>query len=291
MPSILVVDDSPLDRRLIGHLLTQEDDDWQVEFANDGQEAIELFGKRDFDLVVTDLQMPRVDGLGLVKAVREQKPHIPVLLVTSQGSQEVAFEALRLGAINYSPKSKLSKDLLGTAKHVLDFAKQINQVSSNACARNNFSFVLENDSDLIAPIIKTLEANLPDWTEADRLRIGMAINEAVTNAIYHGNLEVDSELRVEDESRFYELVKQRRLERPYSLRRVRLNAEFTADRIEVSVLDQGPGFNPARVADPTCPENLERLCGRGLLLIRSFMDEVRHNNRGNRISMVKKRPA
>ena len=55
------------------------------------------------------------------------------------------------------------------------------------------------------------------------------------------------------------------------------------------VRDEGPGFDPATLPDPTDPSNLERVGGRGLLLIRTFMDEVRHNESGNEITFVKRR--
>lgn len=288
MPSILVVDDSKIDRLLIGNLLSKNPC-WEIAYAENGEEAIEKIRVDSFDLIVTDLQMPRVDGLGLVRFVRQEKPELPVLLVTSRGSDDIAVEALRLGATHYSSKTKLNKDLYDTAKQVLEFSKRLHKARSLEEQKDIFNFVLENDTQMISPMIAMLESYLPDWTEADRLRIGMAINEAVSNAIYHGNLEVASELKEEDEGAFFELVDVRKNMLPYSGRRVRVEAQYLPDEIRVKVCDQGPGFNPDSVADPTRAENLERLSGRGLLLIRSFMDQVEHNSTGNEISMVKRR--
>ncbi len=291
MTSILVVDDCAIDRRLIGHILGH-DKSWRLQFAEDGDQAIELLSHTAFDLVVSDLQMPHVDGLELVKFIRSQKPQLPIVLVTSQGSQEIAVAALRHGATNYSPKSKLSRDLFATAKHVLEISEQVKEHSGTGKSeQTRFCYVLENDAEMVVPLIATLEENLPSWTEADRLRIGMAINEAVTNAIIHGNLEVDSGLKDEDEELFYHLTAERQFQSPYAERRVRLDAEFTDDRIIVAVTDQGPGFDPNAIDDPCRQENIERLSGRGLLLIRSFMDSVEHNSCGNCISMIKNRGA
>ena len=55
------------------------------------------------------------------------------------------------------------------------------------------------------------------------------------------------------------------------------------------IRDEGRGFDPAALSDPTSPQNLDRLTGRGLFLIRTFMDEVRHNDVGNEITLVKRR--
>ncbi len=289
MTSILVVDDCPVDRKLIGSLL-QKQSNWDIRFAEDGQQALDQIEQTSFDLVVTDLQMPNLDGLELVKCVRQNHSQLPVVLVTSKGSQDIAVEALKLGATNYSPKSKLNRDLFGTAKHVLEFSKQLLQTPTTESQECCFSFVLENDSEMVAPVLSTLESNMPAWLESDRLRVGMAINEAITNAINHGNLEVDSELKEQDETQFFDLIDKRKIQTPYADRRVLIEAEYNKDEICIRISDQGPGFDPQCVADPTCRENLEKLSGRGLLLIHSFMDRVEHNTVGNQIFMVKQRP-
>ena len=80
MTKILVVEDSPVDRMLVGGLLGKEQE-WNIEFANDGKEAIDLIGSSEAmpDVVITDLQMPRVDGLALVTMVREAYPNLSLI--------------------------------------------------------------------------------------------------------------------------------------------------------------------------------------------------------------------
>ena len=129
MVTILVVEDSSVDRMLIGGLLAKEgvtnDGDWEIEFACDGQEALTRLNaanRSGIDLIVTDLQMPNLDGLGLVKEIRRTQPQLPVILITSQGSEEIAIEALRAGATSYSPKSMLRTDLVRTIRQILVMA-------------------------------------------------------------------------------------------------------------------------------------------------------------------------
>ena len=102
MARILVVDDSPLDRTLISGLLSVRSE-WKIELANDGIQAVQAIGSFEPDLIVTDLRMPEMDGLQLVKHVREHHPEIPVVLTTSVGSEQIAIEALRAGATSFSP--------------------------------------------------------------------------------------------------------------------------------------------------------------------------------------------
>ena len=85
------------------------------------------------------------------------------------------------------------------------------------------------------------------------------------------------------------LLAERRQQQPYCGRRVFIGAEETRSGVTYSIRDEGPGFDPSTLSDPTDPSNLEKLSGRGLLLIRTFMDEVHHNPTGNEITMVKRR--
>ena len=289
MKKILVVDDSPVDRLLIQRLL-EKSNEWQVIAVDDGAAAIELLGHTLVDLIVTDLQMPNVDGLALVLAVKKRWPNLPIVLVTGSGSDQIAVQALQSGAANYSPKSALQKDLSATVRFVLEIA-DLSHASPAATNQSSYrsGFVLENDCKLIGPLIEHLQSQLPEWSDTLRLQIGMAVGEAMTNAMHHGNLEVNSDLRIGDESDYYRMIRERRIVAPFCDRRVRIQVNFDPEEIQIEVNDEGKGFNPSHVADPTAEENLDKLSGRGLLLIRSFMDEVRHNQDGNHIVMIKRR--
>src|SRR5262245_56994905 len=117
MSTVLVVDDSAVDRSLIGGLLDRESD-WRVEFANNGGQAMSRLRGLEVDVVVTDLNMPEMDGLDLVRAVRIQYPDLPVILITGQGSESLAIEALEQGAASYVPKARLGEMLAETVEQV-----------------------------------------------------------------------------------------------------------------------------------------------------------------------------
>ena len=92
MPNILVVDDSAVDRRLVGGLI-EKDPDLSVTFAANGTHALTMMRQAVPALVLTDLIMPEMNGLQLVKAIREQHPFVPVILMTSKGNEEIAVQA------------------------------------------------------------------------------------------------------------------------------------------------------------------------------------------------------
>ncbi len=103
----------------------------------------------------------------------------------------------------------------------------------------------------------------------------------------HGNLELDSQWRQDEEATYYKIAEERRHIKPYSDRRVRMLATLSEQDVRFVIDDEGPGFAVEQVLDPTEEINMDRMGGRGLLLIRSFMDQVSHNALGNSITMIK----
>jgi len=291
MTKILVVDDLAVDRQFVGKLL-EKDEQFEIEFAADGSEALRRIEDSPPDLVVTDLMMPEVDGLELVEQVRSKHPLVPVILITSKGSEEIAAQALRRGAASYVPKRELPGDLLGTVRRVLGVSARQRDLSRlmRRLARSDCEFVLENDSALFGPLVSYLQdalGHLGLCGDADRTRVGVALEEALCNALYHGNLEVGSELREEDDRAYHEMVHERMHQSPYCERRIRVRAELSPEKAVFVIRDEGRGFDPHSLPDPTDPENLERASGRGILLMRTFMDGVDFNDLGNAVTLLK----
>lgn len=292
MTQILVVDDSPIERRIVGAMLTRQIPNVTVTYAHDGVQALEAIQHHSFDAILTDFQMPNLDGLGLLERVTASCPGVPVVAITGCGNEATAVRALQAGAASYLNKQDLDTLLVETIRNVLALSQtRLNRrrlISS--LTLQTAQFVLENDVMLVTPLITWLQDQLITMRlcdDAQVLRVGVALHESLTNAIYHGNLELDSQLRQEDETVFYDLAEQRRHQEPYVSRRVHVQVTASRELVRYQIRDDGPGFDVHRVADPTDIENILRIGGRGLLLIRSFMDEVTHNAKGNEISLVK----
>jgi hypothetical protein len=155
-----------------------------------------------------------------------------------------------------------------------------------------FYVVLENDPALIPPLLAQLHETsdrpgLFDARTADH--VAMAQTEALLNGIQHGNLELDSRLRQEDESTYDRMAEFRRRRPPYRDRRLQVWATLTLREAVYVIRDEGPGSDPATLPDSTDPAHLESSTGRGLLLIRAFMDEIQFNWAGNQITLLKRR--
>lgn len=292
MAHVLVVDDSPLDRRLAIRLL--EEIGLDAVGAANGKEAIEQMAQMLPDLVITDMQMPEVDGLQLVQHVTDAYPAVPVILMTAFGSEELAVKALQIGAASYVPKQNLSRDLVGTIKNVLAVARarHATRAMLGSMTRIEVEYVLSNTLeglDALIGYVKDQIRQMHLFGEHDILRIGTALYEALVNAIEHGNLEIESVHRELPSAEYRRMFDQRSMTAPYRTRHVYLTTRFTRSSAEFVIRDQGAGFDPSKLLDPTEPENVGRVNGRGLFLIRTFMDEVHFNEPGNQITMIRRR--
>lgn len=292
MPNVLIVDDSATDRRLARGLLEMQPDVTVLQAAH-GREALEQMELNLPDVVVTDLQMPELDGLELVQRVHQEYPLIPVILMTAQGSEEIAVQALHAGAASYVPKRLMTDELWPRVQSVLTAARTHRGTTRLMNRVHSLTFSMENDLSLLTALTGFLQESLIArglCDEAERVRIGIALEEALLNAYYHGNLEVSSTLRDQDYSTFYDVARRRCSEVPYRDRKILVRIDFEPEQAVFVIRDEGPGFDLSSLPDPRSPEYLERASGRGVLLMRTFMDQVTYNGRGNEVTLVKRRP-
>jgi CheY-like chemotaxis protein len=298
MATILVVDDSAVDRRFVGGLLKRQVE-YSVEFAEDGSDALSKIRDKVPDVIVTDLQMPNRNGLELVSAVRMHHPGVPVILMTGHGSEGLAVDALHRGAAGYVPKPQLAERLLDAVEEALSLARADHTYERliSCLNRCEFDFELENEADLIDPLVDLVQQMVSGMRLADatgRFRVGAAVKEALLNAMYRGNLELSfAELPdVRDgnpSGAAARLVEERRSSAPYRDRRVQVLIKMGPEEAQFAIRDGGPGFDSSQVPQAGEPGSLDPQVGRGLVLMRAFMDEVRFNDRGNEVTLVKRR--
>ena len=134
--------------------------------------------------------------------------------------------------------------------------------------RYDVSVMLTGDRAQIDQVEGDIIARLEQfaYAKASRFAVKLSVEEAVANAFNHGHKNLPPGVPV------------------------RLEYAVAPDEVRIAVEDQGPGFTPEDVPDPTLEENLERGSGRGLLLIRAYMSRVEYNKQGNKLSMTYARP-
>ena len=294
MPTLLIVDDNAVDREAAGRCVASIAE-LEILEAENGEEALAVIAEKAPDVVLTDLRMPVLDGLSLVRQVTEDHPLVSMILMTSRGSEQIATEALLAGAASYVPKADLKDLLCPTVEQVLMIAAARRERAHvlRYLDSSESRFELANDPALIAPLVAYLQDDLARMGFADdhvRSQIGTALLEALSNAMVHGNLEVSSDLRTGDSGPYRELIEERRRSEPWSARRIYCSAQQSPGRVHYVIRDEGPGFDYSQLPDPTRPETMLKAQGRGLYLIHAFMDEVHHNDLGNQIEMTKRAP-
>ena len=264
VPHLLVVEDDDLLRDVLGRFLKMKG--FQVSLREDGKSALATFRDGAFDLVLSDVAMPGMDGLQLLKAVKGHNPRIPVILISGHGDVDMVVQALKAGAENFLAKPLSMERLARVVDQALELSfihpegrhlfPSFNQVSRFSIPSSN-----EYIHEVVFQIARSAVA--VGFARHDlNNNLKLALVEALTNAMEHGN-HWDPELRVEVEAR------------------------LDREALEVVVSDQGQGFDPASLPDPTSPEQLLCERGRGIFLMRSILDEVEVIPPGNRVVLRK----
>lgn len=290
MASVLIVDDTAVDRRLAGGLL-ESAGDIEVQYAENGKEALDKINASQPDLVVTDLQMPELDGLQLVMKISEDYPDIPVILMTAHGSESIAAQALANGAASFVPKTDLAESLVETVGHIMALTQNDNSYKKllECTFKTDFEFNLVCDPDIIEPLVEMVQqvaVGQGSLSSRTQVQVGVALENALSNAMFRGNLEMaKDEFPVVSRS----AVSARRNQEPYKDRNVYVRALMTPQSVEFTIRDQGPGFDTSTVPEVSDPESYRDGVGRGLVLIQAFMDKVEFNGSGNEIVMTKYR--
>ncbi|MUP44212.1 sigma-54-dependent Fis family transcriptional regulator [Gramella sp. BOM4] len=120
MAKILLIEDEAAIRRVLNKILTEESKEYEVVEAEDGLAGMELVKNEDFDLILCDIKMPKMDGVEVLEAVKKVKPEIPVVMISGHGDLDTAVNTMKLGAFDYISKPPDLNRLLNTVRNALD---------------------------------------------------------------------------------------------------------------------------------------------------------------------------
>lgn len=264
---ILVVDDEPMMREVLVRYLNLKG--FSTTEAQNGEQALNLFQDRPFDLIISDLRMPGMDGLKLLHAVKGINPRVPIVFISGYGDVPTVVECLKAGAENFLAKP-LEMDILG--KVVLQSLNLpgYQNLSSPQLTPLNQVTLLEAPSrpEYIKELVYQVSHSAVTVGFADcdlDNNLKLALVEAITNAMEHGHKWEEDLL-------------------------VSLEADLSKDYFQVTVTDQGEGFAVDSLPDPTSEEQLFSERGRGVFLMQAIMDEVIFNQEGNQVTLIKRRP-
>ena len=148
-PKILIVDDEKAIRESVSLVLTEEG--YETEIASTGKEALKYLNENDYEVMITDLKMPEMDGIDLIKESLKICPSTSVIIITAHASVESAIEALRIGAFDYILKPFDFDDLILKVQRLLDHKELAleNQALRNEVEEKyNFSNIIGQSSEM-----------------------------------------------------------------------------------------------------------------------------------------------
>lgn len=264
MPAILVVDDEEIVRTTLKRVLNRNE--MEVTMAASAKEALELLKTRAFDLIVTDVKMPEMDGIKFLKRVKAKDSELPVVVLTGFATVEMTKDALQSGAFNFITKPFEVENILSIIKKGLALKKKI-VINREIAAFTKIAFDIEipSRSDLLGGVIFYIleQLKLMDFShQIISTDILMTLDESLTNALKHGNKE-DAQ------------------------KKIFVRVQIDPRKMEIVIRDEGDGFSPGKLIDPLSADGIERNCGRGVFLMKGYMDEVKFNDKGNEVNMVK----
>ncbi|UWY28322.1 sigma-54 dependent transcriptional regulator [Flavobacterium sp. TR2] len=169
MSKILIVEDEAAIRRVLVKILSEENDSYQVDEAEDGIAGLEKIKNNDYDLVLCDIKMPKMDGVEVLEEVKKIKPEIPMVMISGHGDMETAIQTMRLGAFDYISKPPDLNRLLNTVRNALDKKQLVveNKILKKKVSKN---YEMIGDSESINHIKVMIDKVAP--TEARVLITG-----------------------------------------------------------------------------------------------------------------------
>ncbi|ALM07635.1 Fis family transcriptional regulator [Sediminicola sp. YIK13] len=161
MSKILVIEDESAIRRVLVKILSEENDSYIVEEAEDGLKGLESIKKEDYDLVLCDIKMPKMDGVEVLEAARKIRPEIPFIMISGHGDLDTAVNTMRMGAFDYISKPPDLNRLLTTVRNALDKKELVveNKILKKKVSKNfqmiGKSQALETIKDMIEKVAPT----------------------------------------------------------------------------------------------------------------------------------------
>ncbi|MCP4400875.1 MAG: response regulator [bacterium] len=287
--NILLIDDDKFLLKMLrlplrdgGHSLTE---------AVDGRKGWDCFmgNPHHFDVIVTDLKMPVLSGVALLKRLREKGYEIPVIIISGYEDIQSSIEVLRLGAFDFLLKPFEANELLEILEK-LDTVQenQKRQLQDLPFFTEDIRISIHSQTHLIPSAGAFLQDRVKLYCKMHRIdvrNIGLCLHEAMVNAVIHGNLEISSSIKNKSPDEFESLLRRREADPHYAERLIDIRCRVTTEQLYFEIGDEGKGFEPKELqfSDPA----LMIPSGRGILIITAFMDKVFWNERGNRVTMIK----
>lgn len=261
---ILIVDDNDELRAVLEQALRELGH--EVIAIGDRADALAREDLEEFDLIISDLTDDEDSGVQLLSEIKRKRLMIPVVVSSDQAQQPGVVKAFKMGAVNYLRTPYDKEELCSIVEKTLAYKLRfVDDLKVLPYVHEKIEFELPSDMSLMNGVLQYLIERVAKLgvIKPERSNLFIALDEAFVNAVKHGNKNDPTKL-------------------------VRITAELSPKEARFTVEDEGDGFNVDQIPDPRDPANLFKSSGRGVLLIYNIMDKVEYNERGNRLTMIKR---
>lgn len=261
---ILIVDGNEELRTVLAEVMAELGHD--VTATGSREEAIGREDLEDFDLIISDLTEDADSGVQILSEIKRKRLLVPVVVTSEEAQHEGVIKAFKLGAANFLRRPYDHDELRSIVEKTLGYKLRfVEDLKVLPYIHEKIEFELPSDLSLMNGVLHYLIERVARLgvIKPDRSNLFIALDEAFVNAVKHGNKNDPAKL-------------------------VRISADLSPKEARFTIEDEGEGFDPATIPDPLDPANLFKTSGRGVLLIYNIMDKVEYNERGNRLTMVKR---
>ncbi|MDH5719548.1 MAG: response regulator [Spirochaetia bacterium] len=294
-PKVLLVDPNIALYEIISELLSEK---MHVNYAPSAKEALILNKKENFDLLISEIELPDEDALDFIKIIKENSPNIMVVVTTEKATVEKAVSAVRLGTLDFIQKPFTIEELAVLIDRF--FALTSNKQSDYDLLANLLEekrmFILPTKLDMVNTFVNEIidvVKRLSNMDKKTTLGMRLAIYEMIFNAMEHGNLGITYEEKkelLETQPNYLEYLKKRALEPQYKDKKVIFTYIYEKNKISFIIEDEGTGFDVSTI--PSLKEELnDGLHGRGIFLSKVNMTNIEYNEKGNKVTITKILPS
>ncbi len=287
---ILVIENHEPSREHLQVLLTKEG--YDVAVASNGKEGLEAHNKHKPDLIISDIRMPYIDGLSVLRQLRKEASDVFFVIITAHGNEKSAAQAIKHGVHDYLIKPFENKELLRVVSKCANVL-QSRHFAKASGGNDIFKFIrtqFSTDYNYIPKIVGRLVSQISVNIDSDKKsKIEMGLHELITNSIEHGNLEITSLEKTEayKSFAFEKLCKQRMKNKKLADRKVTVDYHQKKDVLIWKITDEGNGFNWEEILDPTDESHLLEPTGRGIFFTKYYFDYIRYIGKGNIVKVKK----
>ena len=261
---ILIVDSNAELRTLLLEVLSELGHD--VVATGNREDAVERDDLEDFDLIISDLTDEADGGVQILSELKRKRLLVPIVVSSEEANHHGVVKAFKLGAANFLRRPYDDAELRNIVEKTLGYKLRfVEDMKVLPFVHEKIEFELPSDLSLMNGVLHFLHERVAQLgvIRPESSNLFIALDEAFVNAVKHGNRGDTSKL-------------------------VRITAELSSKEARFTIEDEGDGFKVNEIPDPLDPANLFKASGRGVLLIYNIMDEVEYNERGNKLTMVKR---